>query len=290
MDWTFLGQNILYGVMNGSGYLLFAMGLTLAFGVLRVMNFAHGELYMLGGMLVFHLTRNLGVSLIPAVLIAILAVAALGFVVNRLVIQTVLPVSPLVPLLSTLALSLVMLNSAGAIWSMDPRIIKPAALAGVLRVGGLVLPYTGLLVIITGISVTIGLHLFLTRTSMGNQMRATVQNLTGAKLVGVNTRRVYDYALIISAALAAVAGILIGFLRIVLPSMGQPMLMLGFVIVIAAGMGNIIGAAIIALVVGIIESLLSVYTWPTYTSALIYTGLIIALLARPQGVFRAKRA
>lgn len=289
MDWIFLGQNVLYGVINGSAYLLFAIGLTLVFGVMRVINFAHGELYMLGGMLVFELIKNLGVSVIPAVLIAILAVGALGFVVNRLVIQTVLPVSPLVPLLSTLALSLVILNGAGAVWSMDPRIIKPAALRPVLRAGGFAMPSTGLIIIITGILVTIGLYLFLTRTSMGNQMRATVQNLTGAKLVGINTARVYDYAFILAAVLAAVGGILVGFARVVLPAMGQPMLMLGFVIVIVAGMGNVIGAAIIAFIIGIIESLLAVYTWPTYAPAMIYTGLVIALLARPQGVFGAAR-
>jgi len=145
--------------------------------------------------------------------------------------------------------------------------------------------YVGILVIITGISVGVGLHVFLAKAPMGKQMRATVQNLTGAKLVGINTKRVYDYVLIISSALAALAGILLGFIHTASPGMGQPMIILGFVIVVVAGMDNLLGATIMAIVIGIAESLLITYAPSEFAESILYMVLIAILLVRPQGLF-----
>jgi len=288
MDLTQLAQAVLYGIMNGSGYILFASGIALTFGVMKVMNFAHGEMYMIGGMLFFSLTKYAGMSAAVAALITIFAGGVLGLVTNRVVIQPVLRFSSLAPLLSTMALSFIMLNGGTAIWGANAMLILPSFLMGWVRAGGLVLSYAGILVVITAISVGVGLHVFLTKASMGKQMRATVQNLTGAKLVGINTKRVYDYVLIISAALAALGGILLGFIRTASPGMGQPMIILGFVIVVVAGMDNLLSATIMAIVIGITESLLITYAPSEFAESILYIVLIVILLIRPEGIFRRR--
>lgn len=274
--------------MNGSGYMLFAAGMALTFGVMRVMNFAHGEIYMMGGMLTYALTRSAGLNIVEAAVLAIIIVAILGLVVNRVVIQPVLAVSAAAPLLATIALSFILLNGAGAIWSNIARIILPSALFGTIRGGGVAISYAGLAVIAAGISIGVGLHVFMAKAPLGKQMRATVQNITGASLVGINTKRIYDFTLIISSALAALGAILLGFIHTVNPAMGQPVLLIGFVIVVVAGMGNLLGATIVAVGVGIVESLLVTYSIPEYADAIIYVMLIIILLIRPEGLFTRK--
>jgi branched-chain amino acid transport system permease protein len=274
--------------MNGSGYILFAAGMALTFGVMRVMNFAHGEIYMMGGMLTYALTRSAGLNIVEAAVLAIIIVAILGLVVNRVVIQPVLAVSAAAPLLATIALSFILLNGAGAIWSNIARIILPSALFGTIRGGGVAISYAGLAVIAAGILIAVGLHVFMAKAPLGKQMRATVQNITGASLVGINTKRIYDFTLIISSALAALGAILLGFIHTVNPAMGQPVLLIGFVIVVVAGMGNLLGAAITAVGVGIVESLLVTYAVPEYAEAMIYVMLIIILLIRPEGLFTRK--
>ena len=274
--------------MNGSGYILFASGMALTFGVMRVMNFAHGEIYMMGGMLVYAITRSTGMNIMGAIVLAVLAVAVLGLIINRAVIQPVLAVSATAPLLATIALSFILLNGAGAIWSNIARIILPSALFGTVRGGGLAISYAGLAVIAAGILIAVGLHVFMAKAPLGKQMRATVQNITGANLVGINTKRIYDFTLIISSALAAIGAILLGFIHTVNPAMGQPVLLIGFVIVVVAGMGNLLGAAITAVGVGIVESLLVTYAVPEYAEAMIYVMLIVILLIRPEGLFTRK--
>jgi len=284
MDLTHLAQTVLYGVMNGSGYILFASGIALTFGVMKVMNFAHGEMYMIGGMLFFSLTSYAGMSAFAAVLIAVFAGGVLGFVTNRIVIQPVLRISSLAPLLSTMALSFIMLNGGTATWGAFAMLILPSSLTGWVRAGGLVLSYAGILLVVAGISVGVGLHVFLAKAPVGKQMRATVQNLTGSQLVGINTKRVYDYVLIISAALAALGGILLGFIHTASPAMGQPMLILGFVIVVVAGMDNLLSVTIMAIVIGITESLLITYAPSEFAESILYIVLIIILLIRPEGI------
>ncbi len=289
MDWTQLGQAVLYGFMNGCGYILFASGIALTFGVMKVMNFAHGEMYMIGGMLFYSLTRFAGMGAIASVLIAVFAGCVLGFVTNRVVIQPVLRVSSLAPLLSTMALSFIVLNGGTAIWGAFGRLIGPPFLKGWVNAGGLVMSYAGILVVITGISVGVGLHVFLAKAPMGMQMRATVQNLTGAQLVGINTKRVYDFVLIISSALAVLGGILLGFIHTASPGMGQPMIILGFVIVVVAGMDNLLSATIMAIVIGITESLLITYAPSEFAESILYIVLVLLLLIRPEGIFAGRR-
>ena len=131
----------------------------------------------------------------------------------------------------------------------------------------------------------VGLHLLLTKTRLGKMMRATAQNLTGARLIGTNTQRVYDFTLIIASAIAGLAGILMLLISTAYPTMGQPLLLMGFSVVIVAGMGNLKGAVVVGLSLGVMEALFGQYVDTYFRSAFVYAVMVIVLLLRPQGLF-----
>jgi branched-chain amino acid transport system permease protein len=138
---------------------------------------------------------------------------------------------------------------------------------------------------ILGAAAVYGLYLLLSKIKLGKMMRATSQNQVGAQLVGVNTRRVYDYTLMFAAALAALAGILMAPIISAHPFMGQPLLIMGFAVVIVAGMGNLLGALIVGIVLGVVEALFGQYVSTYYRTPFIYAIMILILLSRPQGLF-----
>jgi branched-chain amino acid transport system permease protein len=289
MNFVALGQAMWYGTVNGAGYVLFSSGLALVFGIMKVINIAHGELFMLGAVSMFALAHYTGMNIFGASLLAVVGVAAIGIAINRAVVQPTFKVSQLAPLLATLGLSLIMQYGTFTIFGPYAR-LAPQPFVGVNNVYGIAIGHVPLMIVITSVVVVILLQIFLAKTRWGKEMRATVQNLTGANLVGINTKRVYDLTFALASGLAALGGILLGIFHTVVPSMGQPMLITGFVIIIVAGMGNLVGAAIVGFIVGIVESLLIAYTWPAYTPAFIYLILVAVLLIRPQGLFGAKSA
>jgi len=287
LDLVQFGQIVWLGLVDGVSYALFASGLVLIFGIMGIFNFVHGELYMIGAMLVFTLQHYFGLNLLASVPLSILTVAILGVIINRLAVQPLFRFSPFPVLIATLALSLILLNGAGAIWTVRGRLIEHP-FAGVISAGGLHFSIVGIALIISGGIVIAALYLFLTKVKIGKQIRATAQNLTGASVVGINTLTIYDITWMTAAALAAVGGIWGGILHSATPVMGQHALILGFVIAVVAGLGNLAGAAVIGVAIGILESLFTFYFEPLYTKPFIYSILVIVLLLKPQGLF-AKR-
>jgi len=281
------GQTIWYGVADGAGYMLVASGLLLTFGIMRIFNMGHGELFMLGAMLTFTLIRFAGIPFLLAAALAIVAVAALGFVVNRVMIQPLIHISEVLPMLSTLALSLILLNGGSAIWSYNAFSL-PFPMSWQVHLGGVVLSAITVTVVVVGFGTVVALWLWLSKARFGKEMRATVQNMTGARLIGVDTKRIYDLTMVLSSGLAALGGILGALFRSAEISMGQPVLVVGFAVVIAAGMGNLLGAAVVAVIFGVTENLFAVYGAPLYSRALLYVMMMIILVLRPQGLFATK--
>jgi branched-subunit amino acid ABC-type transport system permease component len=287
MNWTVLVQTLWYGLADGAGYMILASGLLLTFGILRIFNMAHGELFMLGAMLTFSFIRFLGMPFLVAAPLAVALVAAFGIVINRVIIQPVIHVHEMIPLLSTLALSLILLNGGAEIWSYYAYSL-PFPFSFALKVGGLTFSAITITVIVVGFATIGGLYLWLSRARFGKEMRATVQNLTGACLVGIDTKKIYDLTLVLASGLAAVGGLMSGLFRVAEVNMGQPVLVIGFATVIAAGMGNLLGAAAVGLLFGITENLFAVYGAPLYSKAVVYGIMMVILVVRPQGLFAAK--
>ena len=284
MNWDILGQQIWNGLLNGSIYVIFAAGLSLVFGVMRVINMAHGELTMLGAMLLFTVTSVVGLSYFAGAALVVVMMALAGFLVNRVTVRPFLGHSELVVILSTVALSFILLNGSLVVWGSTPKgVDKP--FNEVLQVGGVYMTTAQILLVGVCFTAVLGLYLVLTRTKLGKMTRATGQNLLGARLIGINTTAVYDATLIIASGLAALAGVLIVLISAASPNLGQPLLITGFAVVIVAGMGNVGGAVAVGLFLGLTEALFGQYVSTFYRQGYLYVVMIIVLLLRPQGLF-----
>lgn len=285
MDWIVFGQQVWYGLISGVTYVLFAAGLTLIFGVMGVFNMAHGELYMLGAMLLGSLMLYLGMNYFLAAVICIVSIGVLGLILNRLAIQPLIHASLLTIFISTIGLSFVMLHGSIAIWGGIPILIDPP-LGEVLNVGGVRISQHSVMVFVVGAIAIAGMILLLTRSKLGKQMRATAQNLTGARLVGIRVEKVYAYTTVVASVLAGLAGVLVAPLLVAYSTMGQNILIKGFCVVVVGGMASIKGAIIFGLSIGVLEALFGQYVSPLHRSVFIYGVMVVVLILKPEGLFR----
>jgi branched-chain amino acid transport system permease protein len=278
------GQQLADGLLSGAIYVAFASGISLTFGVMRIVNMAHGELAMLGAYGIYAIGIKLGVGFWPGAVVALLAVAAIGAVLNRAVIQPTLRTSQLNVLLTTLAVSIVLVNGVEAVAGSD-AIALSTPFRSVLHPLGLSIPETWPVVIAATAVALVLLHLFLTRTRAGQMARATGENPLGARVVGIDTLRVYDYTMAIGALLAGLAGVCFLMTADGDPTLGQPLLLIGFATVIVAGIGSIRGAALVGVWFGVTGALFTQYISSYYSDAYIYGTMILVLLLRPHGLF-----
>jgi len=284
VDWAFLAIAIWSGLVTGVGYAIFASGLTLIFGIMFVVNFAHGEIAMLGALLLFSLMKYVGIDFFSAAFISIALVALFGFIVNRIAVQPLISKSPWTVLLSTIAVSMIVLHGVVTIRGANPGVVQ-TGFDKVFRLGEVGIATENIIVLVIGLTIIIAVHLFLRKAKLGKDMKATIQDPTGANLVGINVKRVYDSTFIIASGLAAVSGILMSVLYGMSPFMGQRVLIFGFVVVIVAGMGNLLGAAIVGIFIGLADSIFSQYVSTYYSEAFIYGIMVFVLLIRPKGLF-----
>ena len=283
MMWT-LGQQLWNGLLTGVAYSIFAIGLTLIFGMMRVINFAHGEIYMLGAMILYTLTAS-GVHFLLALPITVIAVGVIGLLFDRVAIRPLLFAHPLTVMVSTMAVSVVLMNGAMMIWNVDTRVIETPFGEGRVEVAGVVLSYTEIALTTIGLGVIGVFYLFTTKSMLGRMMRATAQDRIGASLIGINVKRMYSLTVALSAGLAAVAGGIIGPIWVASPTMGQDILLKGFAIVIVGGMGNVLGCVIAGITLGVTEALFGQYGSMYYRDVYAFGILILVCLLRPQGLF-----
>ena len=284
MSWDIIGQQLWNGLLNGSIYVIFAAGLSLVFGVMRVINMAHGELTMLGAMLLYTATGLVGLGYFPGAVLVVAIMALAGFLVNRVTVRPFLGQSELVVILSTVALSFILLNGSLVVWGSTPKGVD-APFNEIVKLGDVHITTAGLLLVGVCFAAVLTLYLMLTRTKLGKMTRATGQNLLGARLIGINTTAVYDTTLIIASGLAALAGVLIVLVSTSSPNLGQPLLITGFAVVIVAGMGNVAGAVAVGLFLGVTEALFGQFISTYYRQGYLYVVMIVVLLLRPQGLF-----
>jgi len=282
-----LGQQLWNGLMTGVAYSVFATGLTLIFGMMRIINFAHGEIYMLGAMILYTLTVS-GVHFLLALLISVIAVGVFGLFFDRIAIRPLLKAHPLTILVSTMAVSVILTNGAAIIWNVDTRVIETPFGDGSVEVAGALLSNTGMVLSAIGLGVLGLFYLFATKSRLGRIMRATAQDRVGASLIGIDVKRMYSLTVAISAGLAAVAGGIIGPIWVASPTMGEDILLKGFAIVIVGGMGNVLGCVIAGIALGVTEALFGQYVSMYYIDVYSFGILILVCLLRPQGLFAGR--
>jgi branched-chain amino acid transport system permease protein len=278
---TVLLPQLLHGLVFGAALGLLALGLTVIFGLLGVMNFAHGELYMLGayaGIAVIGVTHSFWVAL----LVAPLLVGVVGAVTEMTTLRRVYNREPLYGLILTFGLALVFREGARQIWGGDMRRILPP-FTGSTPLLGMTYPDYRLFLLAASSLILLALWLFFTRTRAGIVVRAAVQDAEMLDGLGVNVRRVFTLTFAASGALAALAGLLLAPIFTVYPQMGVEMILLAFIVVILGGMGSMGGSVAAAFVIGIAQSLFSLWMNPQRVAIAIFGIMIVVLIVRPRG-------
>ena len=272
---------LLHGLVFGAALGLLALGLTVIFGLLGVMNFAHGELYMLGayaGIAVIGVTHSFWVAL----LVAPLLVGVVGAVTEMTTLRLVYNREPLYGLILTFGLALVFREGARQIWGGDMRRILPP-FTGSTPLLGMTYPDYRLFLLAASSLILLALWLFFTRTRAGIVVRAAVQDAEMLDGLGVDVRRVFTLTFAASGALAALAGLLLAPIFTVYPQMGVEMILLAFIVVILGGMGSMGGSVAAAFVIGIAQSLFSLWMNPQRVAIAIFGIMIVVLIVRPRG-------
>jgi branched-chain amino acid transport system permease protein len=285
MDWTLFGQQVANGLVNGMNYVLISTGLTLVFGVLRVINFAHGEFYMLGAFLTYYGMAALGLGYIPSVLVATIVVGFLGVMVNNLFFWPLRREHEFTILLSSLGLALLVTHAAELGFGHDPKYLMSPFTDDIVEIGTIVLTQQRALVFVAAVVVLCATYAAIRWTTFGKMMRATAQNPEGAALTGINIRFVHTFTFVLACGLAALAGALVGPLAMIFPTVGSWAVLKGFIVVILGGLGSVPGALVGGMTLGVVEALAGGYISLGFMEAIGYAIIILVLLWRPQGLF-----
>ena len=280
---TVLLPQLLHGLVFGAALGLLALGLTVIFGLLGVMNFAHGELYMLGayaGIAVISVAHSFWVALIAAPILVGLVAAVTEMTTLRPIYRR----EPLYGLILTFGLALVFREGARQIWGGDMRRVLPP-FTGSTPLLGMTYPNYRLFLLAASSLILFALWLFFTRTRAGVVVRAAVQDAEMLDGLGVDVRRVFTLTFAASGALAALAGLLLAPIFTVYPQMGVEMILLAFIVVILGGMGSMGGSVVAALIIGVAQSLFSLWMNPQRVAIAIFGIMIVVLIVRPRGLF-----
>lgn len=278
-------QQVLNGLANGMGYVLIAMGLTLVFGVLRIVNFAHGEFYMLGAYMTYYSLKLLGLGYVPSLVLATVAVAGAGILANRFFFEPLKKEHEFTILLSSLGLALLMTNLAEAVFGADPKYMDTPYSDEMLHLGDITVTQQRVAVIVVASLLIAATYWFIRYTRLGKMMQATAQEPAGAALSGINTRFVHAYTFALACALAALAGALVGPTAMLFPTVGDWAVLKGFIVVVMGGLGSVTGALFGGLILGVAESLGGGYISMGFKEAIGYAIIILVLLWRPNGLF-----
>jgi branched-chain amino acid transport system permease protein len=280
-----LAEQLVHGLTLGSMYAMVAAGLALMFGVVRLINFAHGEFYMLGGYAFWYAYRELGLPYPVAGLAATAAMSAFGLGYERTVIRAILLRSWHVQLIATLATSITLTNLAILVFGTQPKEVPTALSSSILEVAGLRVAWQRLLVLVAALVVFGALEWFVTRAKLGKAMRAMSQNREACAVVGVDVQRVALVTFAISAALAGGAASLVSPLFNIFPDVGALLTLKAFAAVIVGGFGYVKGAIAAAFLIGLAESIAAGYLSYAYKDAIAFVVMVLVLLIRPQGLF-----
>jgi branched-chain amino acid transport system permease protein len=283
-------QSVLSGILIGGIYALIGTGLTLIFGVMRVINFAQGELVMVGMYLTFFLFKGLGMDPFVSVIVTIPALFLLGAFLQRTLIDRALDAPQQNQILLTIGIGLVLSNAAMISFTSDYRILTTTYSSASVAVGPVHLSTP--LVYCFGITLllTAALYWFLSSTETGRAIRATAQDRDAAQLMGVNVRKMGLVAFGLGAGLAGAAGALIAPTYYIFPQVGSAFTLKAFVVVVLGGMGSVVGAALGGVLIGTAESLSAAYFGSGTKELTVYVIFLLVLLLKPSGLLGKSRA
>lgn len=286
---SFICQAIINGLLIGGVFALVAVGLNLIFGVMKIINFAHGSLMMLGMYIAYWAAAGLSINPYLSILIVIPVLFAIGALMQKFLINPIISAPEHNQLLLTLGVSLFLENLALFLWSPDYRVLS-TPLSGInYYVGDISISLVRVLAFLVAVIATIVLYFILTRTDLGKAIRAASEEREGAILMGIDVRRIYLICFGIGAACAGVAGATITPFFPVYPYVGGLFVITAFVVVVLGGMGSFWGAFAGGLIIGVAESVGAVFLPGSMKAIVSFTIFILILLFKPNGLFGGQR-
>ena len=276
-------QSVVNGLMFGGTLAVVAFGFSLVWGILNIINLAHGAYLMLAAYFAYYLFEGLNVDPFLAIIPAMLVFFGIGYAMQRLVINNVMRAPLLVTFVLTFGLEIILVNLALKVFGGDFRAVQPAYRGAGFVLGSVRVTYINLATFSVSLLLASLLHLFMTRTRTGNAIRAVGMDMDAAQLTGVRIGHTYAITYGIATALAAAAGVLLSMSFSVTPDMGGPFNLRSFVIVVLGGLGTVPGALVGGLIFGLVDSFAGVLV-PGLKDAVAFAMLVLVLIVRPQGI------
>lgn len=285
-------QQVINGLSLGAIYALIALGYTMVYGVLRLINFAHGDVYMLGAFVGYFIANALNLDANPSILWAIVVTigsmatcAGIGVLIERLAYRPVRHHTRLVSLITAIGVSLLLEYGGQVVFGATPRFFPQMIRSTTYSVGGVQITNQSLLIIVGAVVMMFGLQFIVHRTKLGKAMRATSYNLSVAKLMGINTDFIIAFTFALGSALAAAGGVMVALaIPRIDPLMGLMTGLKAFVAAVLGGIGNIPGAMVGGVLIGLMETWLGATSYSTYRDAVAFAVLILILVLRPAGI------
>jgi len=277
-------QLLVNGILHGGIYALISIGLTMIWGVMQIVNFAHGEFLMLGMYGSFWLFALYGVDPYLALLLIAPGLFLLGVVTQRTVISPILDAPHAAQIFATVGLSIVLQNLALFAWKGDYRNIRLETSISNVKVMGLVISFPRLMAFLITLGLVIALFLFLKKTYVGKALRATADNKRSAQLMGINVNRLYYLALGIGTACVGVAGGILMPMYSAFPTVGAYFSLTAFVVVVLGGMGSMAGAFVGGLIIGVVETFSGFFLAPALKEVVYFLVFVLILVFKPSGL------
>ena len=281
-------QQVVNGVTLGSTYALIAIGYTLIFGVLNIVNMAHGEIFMFGAFAGLVLVTKFNVNIFLAMAGAMATGAILGFCMEKLALRPLRrrASSHLAPLISTIGVAIFLESAALRIFGPQAQAFPPVFGGGLLDFGIFKISFVQIVILVISFGLMLLLRFWLANTRLGKSIRTTAENIETAGLMGINTGRIIILTVMLASGLGAVAGVMVGLaFNAVEPTMGVTMGFKGLAVLILGGLGNITGAMVGGLILGVAEVFTVAYGASSYRDAVAFGLIIFLLFLRPQGLF-----
>ncbi len=283
-----VGQVVVSGLLAGSLYAMVALGLGLIFGVMRVLNVAHGPILMLGAYTTFWLFHLFGLNPYLSLLVSMPVMFVLGVVLQRMLVQRVVDAPELSSLLLTFGISIAIVNLAQLGFTSDLRSVE--FLTGSWLIGPIALSKSRAIAFLFAVAITAGAFLFLRATRLGKAIRAVSQSRDVAQCCGIDVGRIHMLAFGVASALAAAGGSLVSVMVAIQPEMGGVYTFKSFLVIVLGGAGNYPGALLGGLLLGLVEQLASLFLTTQVNEAVAYVLLVLVLLVRPTGLLRGRTA
>ena len=276
---------LISGISLGSVYAIIALGYTMVYGIAKMLNFAHGDVIMVGAYACFFMAQKFGLPAIVAVLIAMAVCTLLGMIIEKLAYKPLRSAPSLAVLITAIGVSYFLQNAAQVLWSTNPKVFSSIVGDGVLHIGEVPVTYVAIVTVFCCSAIMIGLTLFIKHTKVGKAMRACSEDKGAAQLMGIDVNKTISLTFAIGSALAAIAGVLyMSAFPILTPTAGSMPGIKAFTAAVFGGIGSIPGAFLGGILLGVIENLAKAYISTELSDAIVFAVLIIVLLVKPAGL------